>query len=145
MNKFWYLICDTGRLLIGVGSRGQGPQKIRGFRHLITVRWVYFDTSLFWESRRSLFFLSLFHFFLFLFNILFQKRVGGARGLRAPLFRGVLTWRPLNKHIFCLTVNLGICHFPTNGCLKKYNILKSEDKSRKNMSFINTGKSPVSN
>ena len=38
MNIFLYLICDTGRTLIGVRSSGRSPQKLRGFRHYITVR-----------------------------------------------------------------------------------------------------------
>ena len=33
-----YLICDTGRTQIGVGSRERSPKKLRGFIHSIIVR-----------------------------------------------------------------------------------------------------------
>ena len=38
MNIFVYLICDTGRTLIGLRSSERSPQKPRGFKHYITIR-----------------------------------------------------------------------------------------------------------
>ena len=86
---------------IGVVFKGHSPQKLKGFRHLLTVRWTYFDTS---------FHLGSLSFFLVLFNILYTKSEGGSSPLSPAVLR-TLTCRILDKHIFCLTVNLGFVIF----------------------------------
>ena len=67
--------------------------------------------------------LILFYFSLIYFFKKSGVGGGGSSRLSIPAIPRVLTCRNLKNHIFCLAVNLGICHFPTN-TYKRINYLK---------------------